>query len=93
MSYKHLTIEERACIALYIKEGKGVTEIARLVGRSKSTISRELRRNPSRDEGYNAIGAQRKYNARRQKCVRQLLLKYYKFVLATNSLITLRILA
>lgn len=74
MSYKHLTIEERACIALYYKNKLKVSEIAALTGRNKSTISRELKRNHSRDEGYNAIGAQRKYNKRRKKCVRKQLL-------------------
>jgi IS30 family transposase len=52
----------------------GPAEIAKKTKRSKSTISRELRRNFSRDEGYNAIGAQRKYNARRRKCVRKTIL-------------------
>ena len=74
MSYKHLTIEERACIALYYKNNLKISEIAVLIGRSKSTISRELRRNHSRDEGYNAIGAQRKYNKRRKNCVKKQLL-------------------
>ena len=71
MSYKHLTIEERACIALYYKNNLKISEIAILMGRSKSTISRELKRNHSRDEGYNAIGAQRKYNKRRKSCVKK----------------------
>lgn len=70
MSHHHLTIEERACIAVYYKEKRSITEIARLLNRNKSTISREIKRNPSRDEGYNAIGAQRKYNSRRKKSVR-----------------------
>lgn len=74
MSYHHLTIEERACIGVYFKENKSITEIANLLHRSKATISRELRRNNSRDEGYNPIGAQRKYNVRRRKCVRETLL-------------------
>lgn len=74
MSYKHLTIEERACIAQYYKNNLKVSEIADLLGRNKSTISRELKRNHSRDEGYNAIGAQRKYNKRRKNCVKKQLL-------------------
>ena len=55
MSYHHLTIEERACLHQYYKNGLKVTEIAEMLGRNKSTISRELRRNKSRDEGYNTI--------------------------------------
>ena len=78
MSYHHLTIEERACIALYYKQNKSISEISNLIGRNKSTISRELRRNHSRDDGYNSVGAQRKYNARRRTCVRKHLLKLDK---------------
>lgn len=74
MSYTHLTIEERACIQQYYKNGLKVCEIAALLNRDKSTISRELKRNHSRDHGYNAIGAQRKYNKRRKKCVRNKIL-------------------
>ena len=51
MSYHHLTIEERACLHQYYKNGLKITEIAEMLGRNKSTISRELRRNKSRDEG------------------------------------------
>jgi len=70
MSYQHLSTEERACIAIYYKQGMTISQIARLLNRHKSTISRELRRNHSHDEGYNAIGAQRKYKARRKHSVR-----------------------
>ena len=88
MSYHHLTIEERACIALYYKQNKSVSEISKLINRNKSTISRELRRNPSRDEGYNPVGAQRKYNARRKNCVRKQLLESNEqlFVLVCEGL-------
>lgn len=71
MSYTHLTIEERACIAQFYHKGIKISEIATLIGRNKSTISRELRRNPSRDSGYNPVGAQRKYNKRRKHCRKQ----------------------
>ena len=83
MSYHHLTIEERACIAQYYKNGLKISEIAKLIKRNKSTISRELKRNPSKNEGYNAIGAQRKYNKRRKKCIRHKVLEnklLYEFV-------------
>ena len=71
MSYHHLTIEERACIQLFYHKGMGPTEIAKEMKRDKATISREIRRNASRDEGYNAIGAQRKANKRRKGSVRK----------------------
>src|SRR5262245_35157848 len=41
----YLCFAEREEIALLRAEGKGVREIAREIGRSPSTISRELRRN------------------------------------------------
>ena len=43
--YTHLTPFEREKILFFLAEGKSVTEIAHLLNRSKSTISRELRRN------------------------------------------------
>ncbi|WP_303018387.1 helix-turn-helix domain-containing protein, partial [uncultured Mitsuokella sp.] len=43
--YTHLTPFEREKILFFLAEGKSVTEIAHLLNRSKSTISRELLRN------------------------------------------------
>jgi IS30 family transposase len=43
--YKHLSQEEREVIAARLSEGASVGDIAKAVGRNKSTISRELRRN------------------------------------------------
>ena len=45
MNYHHLSIEERSCIRKYYVDGLSYREIARLVGRNVSTISREIRRN------------------------------------------------
>jgi IS30 family transposase len=45
MSYKHLSLEERHYIELSIKNDKTLTEIADELGRSQSTISREIKRN------------------------------------------------
>jgi IS30 family transposase len=75
MSYQHLTIEERACIAFYYKENKSITEIAYLLKRNKSTISREISRNLSKTKGYSPIVAQQKYKHRRKNCVRKIILK------------------
>ncbi len=69
MSYYHLTIENRKSIDRFYHQGFSITKIAELVGVHKSTISRELKRNPSRDHGYNAIGAQRKATKRRKNSV------------------------
>ncbi len=45
MNYHHLTIEERSCIRKYYVDGLSYREIGKLIGRSTSTINREIRRN------------------------------------------------
>jgi IS30 family transposase len=62
----HLTLEEREVIAQMHRAGKSQTRIAERLGRSKSTVSRELRRNRSRN-GYWAVAAQRKAERRRRE--------------------------
>jgi IS30 family transposase len=62
----HLTLEEREIIAQMHWDGKMQTQIADRLGRDKSTISRELRRNRSRN-GYWAGAAQRKAQRRRNE--------------------------
>ena len=65
--YKHLSAEERDEIAGLRRERLGVSEIARRVGRDKSTVSRELARN-GRGGRYGAAAAQRRADARRAAC-------------------------
>lgn len=45
MSHTHLTLSEREVIAQMLAAGNNQSEIARALGRDRSTISRELRRN------------------------------------------------
>ena len=45
MSYKHLSLEERNYIEIETKKGTSQSDIAKALGRGKSNISRELRRN------------------------------------------------
>ena len=71
--YSHFSIDEREKLLKFRMEEKGIREIARLLGRSASSVSRELRRNSTRVE-YSAVNAQRKYEKRRQKCRRKKLL-------------------
>ena len=40
--YKHLTPFERERILFFLIRGESITKIARLLNRSKSTISREI---------------------------------------------------
>ena len=65
-SYTQLTQEERYQIHALMKAGHGQAEIARVLGRSKSTISRELRRNRGL-RGYWPVQAHRLAVERRQK--------------------------
>ena len=59
MSYRQLTLKERYHISTLYKQGVTQKEIAREVGVSPSTISRELRRNGD-EKGYDAEQAQMK---------------------------------
>ena len=45
MSHSHLTLEERISIEIFVSMGLSCREMARRLGRSHSTLSRELRRN------------------------------------------------
>ena len=51
------------------REGMRRSEMAARLGRSKSTVSRELARDSSRG-CYRASTAQKKHEARRKRCVR-----------------------
>jgi len=61
--YKHLTHSTRSHIYAYNAIGKTQKEIARLIERSQSTVSRELRRNASA-MGYCDIDAQKQAEQR-----------------------------
>ncbi|MGO4328284.1 IS30 family transposase [Cupriavidus sp. 2TAF22] len=70
--YKHLSAEERAVIMIEHRKGSGTRVIARLLGRSASTVSRELARN--RDTAvphYDATRAASAYRVRRRGCGRR----------------------
>lgn len=66
MGYAHIDENERRRIERAIEAGKGVREIARMVGRSVSTISEELNRNRVR-RTYTRQGAQQKAYLRRKR--------------------------
>ena len=54
MEYRHLTLEERTVIMIYVQTGQRVEAAARVLRRSAATIRRELARNPS---PYEAVAA------------------------------------
>ncbi len=69
--YTHLTPFEREKILFFLAEGKSITEIAHLLKRSKSTISRELLRNAAPADqpmSYCPLTAQALYKQRRKAC-------------------------
>jgi len=51
MNYQQLSQEERYTIMAFLKTGYSLTDVARVIGRHKSTVSRELSRN-RRPTGY-----------------------------------------
>ncbi|HDI3316031.1 TPA: IS30 family transposase, partial [Vibrio cholerae] len=68
MNYKQLTEGDRYTIAAYKKQGLSLAEIARLTGRHKSTISREIARNRCAYDGaYRAFKADQRTRTRRSK--------------------------
>ncbi len=68
MEYKHLTPIERESIMKLLVQGYGTRAIARKMGRSPSTISRELSRNSGSGHSYSAYEADKRYHQRRAAC-------------------------
>ena len=66
-SYRHLTRDDRDQIAGMLAAGLEQKQIAEALGKSKSTISRELRRNALDSGGYSAAIADGAYMERRQR--------------------------
>jgi len=65
----HLTLTEREVLYRLRKKGKSKAEIAELMGRHRSTIYRELKRNTGQ-RGYRPKQAQRRAEQRRLACRR-----------------------
>jgi transposase, IS30 family len=68
MTYCQLTSEERYMLAALRRQGLSPAEIARSLGRHRSTVCREVRRNSTRADGYyRAFTAQERTNGRRSR--------------------------
>jgi IS30 family transposase len=68
MTYHHLTAEERILIAAFRSQGWSNPEIARELGRDRTTIWREVRRNASSYDGnYHSARAHERTVARRRR--------------------------
>jgi IS30 family transposase len=68
MTYGQLTPEERYMLAALRRQGLNKSQIALSLGRHRSTVCRELRRNSTRVDGrYRASTAQERANGRRSR--------------------------
>ena len=73
MTYCQLTPEERYMLAALRRQGLNPAEIARQLGRHRSTVYREVSRNSTRADGrYRAFTAQERTNGRRSRSRRNL---------------------
>ena len=77
MNYNHLNINERTIIAQLRKAKVSIREISKILQRSPSTISREIKRNSFKSgihhaaTLYNPSNAQDKYEKRKNNCGRR----------------------
>jgi transposase, IS30 family len=68
MTYRQLSPEERYMLAALRRQGYNQAEIARALGRHRTTVCRELHRNSTRADGrYRAFTAQERTNGRRSR--------------------------
>jgi IS30 family transposase len=68
MTYRQLSPEERYMLAALRRQGLNQAEIARSMGRHRSTVCREVRRNSTSADGrYRASTAQERTNGRRSR--------------------------
>ena len=74
MKYQQLTLEERLLISHLLRQGFNPSEVARQMGRHRSTIARELARNrcDGIDNCYRYSRAHRRTVARRRRSRRNL---------------------
>ena len=71
MGYHQLTYRERYLIAQHKSSGESLAEIGRMLKRSKSTISREIKRNADKSDGRYRVEKAHSYaKARRSRCRR-----------------------
>ena len=63
-SYRRLTLEEREELSLGLGQGRSLRALAVDLGRSASTLSREVRRNAPAQEPYRAAAAEARASAR-----------------------------
>jgi transposase, IS30 family len=67
MSYDQITSAERYTLARMRAQGHAVAEIAKILGRHRSSLYRELERNRCNDGSYRHCKAQKRTNGRRRR--------------------------
>lgn len=67
-SYSHFTLSERENLRVLLTQGKSFRQIAAVLGRSPSSICREMKRNGKKDGSYNAWWGTSLYMHRRKRC-------------------------
>lgn len=70
-SYDHFTLSERQKLVSMLKDGKSLREIASILERNVSSISREIKRNTEDNQSYDAEHAVVAYLKRRRSSVRR----------------------
>ena len=73
--YTHFTTEERELSRVWKTQGLSIREIARMLNRSPSSVSREFARNSREDGTYSANYADKQYAERRKNCGRKPILE------------------
>lgn len=89
-SYTHFTLSEREYLQENYEKGVSIRKIASFLGRSPSTVSRELKRNWSKKKKrYHAWHAETCYRCRRKQCHRKnnLLLNQEMYLFALQGLL------
>jgi len=70
-SYHHFTLEERECLLENLKAGKKQSDIAKILGKSRSAVSREIKRNQNKNCSYHPWRATVLYICRRKSSRRR----------------------
>ena len=73
--YTHFTTEERELSRELKALGYSICQIAARLGRNKSSVSREFKRNSNKDGSYSAHAADDRYKQRRKRCGRKPMLR------------------
>ena len=91
-TYKQLTLEDREKLFIFRTQGLSLRAIAQKLGKSHSTLSRELRRNHSALEPswYQPYDAQNKYRKRKFRPSNSILLKHWRLHHYVTSHLRLR---